>query len=300
MSRGIITADWHLRSTVPRCCSNPRGEWMDIQRSAVGKVVELAADNDADVFIVGDLFHNASEVSFECLDIVLNAADLLNSRWGRKFHYIAGNHDLKNHSITNLRDSACGMLRYSPNCVLLDGESAGKVLGGDVGASSFGSEPADRSLVFMHTLCIPDKPDFVDCETPETLAGRFSRARAIFLGDYHRKFAVVARNSSGGDCLVLNPGCLTVQASDFEGYEPSVYLVDFDDLALASVKELPVAVDGQRFVLDRGGKLRDESVEVFVEAVRNSEGMTLDYVSNLKNAVLSESGDVRAKVESWV
>lgn len=299
MRKGIITADWHLRSTVPQCCSNPRGEWMEIQRSAVGRVVELAIENDADVFIVGDLFHNASEVSFECLDIVLDAADLLNSRCGRKFHYIAGNHDLKNHSITNLKDSACGILSYSPNCVLLDNVSAGKVLG-DAGASSFGSEPADRELVFMHVLCVPDKPDFVDCETPGTLAGRFSKARGMFLGDYHRKFAVMSKNSSGGDCLVLNPGCLTVQASDFEDYEPSVYLVDFDDLSPSSVRELPVPVDGQRFVLDRGGKLKDESVEVFVEAVRNSEGMTLDYVSNLKNAVLAESGDVRAKVESWV
>ena len=293
MSEFICSADWHLRSTIPTCCSNTKSEWMNIQRNCVKQVVNYAIKNKCNVFIVGDLYHKVDDISFECLDITLEASEEL-KKHGLKLYYIAGNHDLKHHSINNLKDSACGVLSHYDNCILLNNNTFP-----NTGASSFGELPEDKEIVFMHTLCIPekDKPDYVDCETPSTLASKFNNAKFIFLGDYHKHFVEKVKNKSGNDCFVVNPGCLTIQASDFQKYEPSVYLVNTD---IKEFEELQVWSPEQTFITASKSEQKDKSIETFIEAVKNNEEVTLDYISNLQKAMLKEKQEVKDKITSWI
>ena len=138
--RGIISADWHLRSTIPHCCSNTRMEWMDIQRNCVEQVVDVAVKNNCDIYIVGDLYHKVTDISFECLDIILSAAERLKKEVGKTVYYIAGNHDLKNHSMDNFKDSACGVLSHYECCKLLDNN-----ISDEIGSSCFGEDCLDRN-----------------------------------------------------------------------------------------------------------------------------------------------------------
>ena len=40
--KALVTADWHLRSTVPSCCTMSQEEWFEVQEEAIGKVEEIA------------------------------------------------------------------------------------------------------------------------------------------------------------------------------------------------------------------------------------------------------------------
>lgn len=292
--KGIITSDWHLRSTVPQCCANTKTEWMDIQRKAVDQVIDVACKENCNVYIVGDLHHKVADISFECLDITLSAGERLKKEVGKIIYYIAGNHDLKNHSMDNFKDSACGVLSHYDFCKLLQNDT-----NKDIGASCFGQEPEDRKYIFKHILCIPekDKPDYVECETPSSLASKYKNAEYIFLGDYHKKFIEKVKNGSGKDCLVINPGCLTIQAADFQNYQPSVYVFDSEE---QTIGEIPIINDEKFIVNEKGIIKEDASIETFIEAVKNNSEMTLDYISNLDKVIISESEQVQQKVRSWI
>lgn len=267
---------------------------MGIQRNCVKQVVGYAIKENCDVYVVGDLYHKVDDISFECLDITLSASEEL-KKHGLKLYYIAGNHDLKHHNINNLKDSACGVLSHYDNCILLNNNTFN-----NIGASSFGELPEDKEFVFMHILCIPekDKPSYVDCETPSSLANKFNNARIIFLGDYHKQFVEKVKNKSGKDCYVVNPGCLTIQASDFQKYEPTVYLVDteieeFEELMIYSLEQKFVANDN--IIMPS-----DASIDTFISAIKNNEEMTLDYISNLNKVIISEKQEVQDKIKSWM
>ena len=110
--RGIITADWHLRATRPRCRKD--SDWMGSQRKVLRQIVDFSWDNDLDVFVVGDIFHSNSDASFECIWMVQRMAELLEKE-DRSLYLLAGNHDLPFHNIDNLDRSAVGILLKSNN-----------------------------------------------------------------------------------------------------------------------------------------------------------------------------------------
>lgn len=291
--KAVITSDWHLRSTIPTCCSNTKLEWINIQRESVNQVVQLAIKENCDVFVVGDLFHKVTDISFECVNVVLSAAEEL-GKHNLKFYFIAGNHDLKYSSIENLEDSACGILAHSHSCILLNNNTFS-----NIGAASFSEKPEDKEIVFLHTLCMPEKskPDYVDCETPISLANKFNNAKFIFLGDYHRSFIEKVKNKSNQDCIVVNPGCLTIQASDFQEYETEVCLVNTET---EETEWFEIYHPDQKFVVSDKQMIQDDSIETFIKAIENNEGMTLDYISNLNKVIISENEQIQQKVRSWI
>ena len=55
MPRFILTADWHLRATRPRCRIDE--DWYATQRNAVKQVKNIALEKKCSVAIVGDIFN---------------------------------------------------------------------------------------------------------------------------------------------------------------------------------------------------------------------------------------------------
>ena len=58
----IITADWHIRATRPRCRID--NDWLETQRKALRQVLEISDKKGAPIMVVGDLFHSNSELFF--------------------------------------------------------------------------------------------------------------------------------------------------------------------------------------------------------------------------------------------
>ena len=288
MSRHLITADWHIRSTVPSCIEATPEEWMNFQKESVNIVLKIAKENNVDeIDIGGDLFHSEQTASNECIYLLQDfaqEADKLNI----PVYILAGNHDLPQHSSNNIPKAAIGVLLNSKS-VRNMGKDTSYIKGCNFDEEDYG----DAKMIFKHVLTIPskDKPDFIDCETPESLLEKFPHAQFIFTGDYHKNFHYVSNHRH-----VINPGCLMRQAADFEDYTPGTYIVDTET---ENVYFVPIGPE-QKF--NHNGyekKALDQTIENFVEGIK-AEDVTLDYVSSLRNESKNHDKGIQNKIDCWI
>lgn len=283
----LTFADLHLRGTVPPCVNATPTEWMEIQEKALIKVADIALENKVNgVYIGGDIFHSEVSCNPECVNIFLNFVNTLDIA-GIKVFIMAGNHDLPGHSSTNLEKSFIGILFNHPDVHKMV-ESDSYICGCNFDIDDYEGE----EKIFKHVLCIPEeqKPPMVECETPQTLLERYPLARYIFTGDYHKKFAYADNGR-----FVINSGCLTRQAADFEDYETGVFVVDF---ATDDVKWCPVNIS-QKFVKNGNEKKTDKTIDDFANGIQQ-ESVTLDFIGALKNEVSKQKQPVQEKVNSWI
>lgn len=288
MSRHLITADWHIRSTVPSCIEATPEEWMDFQKQSVHRVLEIAKEYKVDeIDIGGDLYHSERTASNECTYLIQEFAQDADEN-GILVDIFAGNHDLINHSSSNIPKSAIGVLLNS-KCIrnMAKGNSLIKACNFD--EDNYG----DAKMIFKHVLTIPskDKPDFIECETPESLLEKYPDANWIFTGDYHKNFEYSSNHRH-----VINSGCLMRQVADFEDYTPGVYIVDIDKEEITFV---PIGLE-QKF--NHNGyekKALDETIQNFVESIK-AEDVTLDYISSLKNESLNHEENIQRRINKWI
>lgn len=289
--RGIITADWHIRATRPRCRAD--ADWMETQRMALKQVADIAERYHTSVYCVGDVFHSNSDASFECVKLVQDFSNRLCS-FGVTLGVLAGNHDLPYHSSENLKKSAIGVLLNSYNIgyitdSVLDESQA------DISAGNFDEETVDCRFIFKHVLTIPkeDKPDYVDSETPESLLEKYPSAEWIFTGDYHKAFHYDKKGRH-----VINPGCLLRQVADMKDYQCGVYYVDTDK----NIVELVPIIDEGELVDDsylvQEGE-RETRIGEFVDKLKETDAVSFDFADNVEKAMLANgiNGGLREAVE---
>lgn len=280
-------ADLHLRGTVPSCVDATLSEWMEIQNKALDKVVEIAVRQKvAAVYVGGDIFHSERSATFECIIMFLKFVAALKS-YGIPVYIMAGNHDLIGHSSENLDKCAIGVL-FNSNTILNMADSP------DIKGCNFDEDNYKGfKFIFKHVLCIPDemRPPMVECNSPQSLLENYPDAKIIFTGDYHKAFLYKSQDGR----MVMNSGCLTKQASDFENYETGVFVTDLEKMD--SIWE-PVDIP-QKFVKNGGKSSGDKSMEDFVNSIQK-ESVTLDFVLELKEKVVKQEKAVQNKVEDWV
>ena len=272
--RVIITADWHIRATRPRCRVD--NDWIETQRKALNQVADIAEKKKCPVIVVGDIFHSNSDTSFECINIVQKLADGLG-----ELYLLAGNHDLPYHSSENIDKSAIGILLKSQNILPVKECKWWDLLFDDeISASNFDEKDNENAkIVFKHILTIPskDKPNFVDCETPESLLEKFPSAEWIFTGDYHHNFHYEKNGRH-----VVNSGCLLRQVSDMKDYQCGVYFIDTDK----NIVEFIPIIDSEDLIDDSyilQENERNERIESFVEKLKKTKGVSLDFIENVQN-----------------
>lgn len=285
--KNITCADWHIRGTVPSCVDATPKEWMDIQKQALDKTLDIAIKNEvSNIFVGGDLFHSENATTFECIFLIQDFARRCHEN-GITLWIMAGNHDLPYHSSENINKSAIGILLNSE--YIKDMSECPFVKGCNFDKEDYG----EAKKIFKHVLTIPsyEKPDFIECETPETLLEKYPHAKMIFTGDYHKNFV----HEDNGR-FVINSGCLTKQAIDFKDYTTGVYLVDFEN---DDVTWCPINIE-QKFNEDREiKKEKDEMLEQFVMGISHQE-VTLDFISSLKNEANKHGEDVKEKINTWI
>lgn len=103
----VITADWHIRSNLPRCRKD--NDWYETQWKAMEQIKDFANEKQCPIFIVGDIFHSNGETSFYCIQMIQKLAR--KTKCG--IYLLAGNHDLIFHSSENIERSAIGILMRS-------------------------------------------------------------------------------------------------------------------------------------------------------------------------------------------
>ncbi|MBR4396641.1 MAG: metallophosphoesterase [Methanobrevibacter sp.] len=287
--KSITTADWHLRYTVPSCMDMTETEWMNAQKEALNQVEKIAVEKEVEaIYIGGDLFHSENSTSFECIYLLQDFAERM-AAYGIKVYILAGNHDLPKHSSENIPKSAIGVLLNSKNILNMNDDSS-KIKGCNFDKDDYGN----AQFIFKHVLTIPteEKADFIECETPETLLGKYPDAKFIFTGDFHKNFVHATLDNR----FVVNSGCLLKQAVDFEDYQNGVYFVDTDD---NYVEWCPVNVEYKFNHQNQAKKEIDSSIEKFATGIKK-ESITLDYISSLRNELPNHEQPVQNKVTEWI
>lgn len=276
--RMIITADWHIRNTRPRCRIDE--DWIKTQQKALNQIAEICENKNAPLMVVGDIFNSNSDTSFECINMVQKLADRIGG-----IYILAGNHDLPYHSSENINKSAIGVLLQSENIYKIEDYSD------EFSAPNFDEERNPMPYMFIHTLTIPskDKPDFINCETPESLLEKYPTAKWIFTGDYHKNF-VYEKNGR----YVINSGCLIRQVSDMKNYQCGAYFVDTEK---EIIEFIPI-IDNEELVNDEyiiRENEREERIESFVNKLKDVESISLDFIDNVEKALLVNKIDEKLK-----
>jgi DNA repair exonuclease SbcCD nuclease subunit len=285
----LIAADLHLRADQPRCRLDD--DWRMTQTLALRQMVKYANENEASLCIVGDIFH---PLSGKVPPWVENMFLRQIAKVKRGTFVLAGNHDLPNHSWSNVHESSFGVVWNSKRVQALT----------ELGLASHFGEPfpddnqgANTGLVFIHTLVFASAkelpPDEKAISAMELLA-QFPNAKWIFTGDNHRHFHVEKNGRH-----VVNPGCLLRQAADFKDYQPGVYLVD---LTTEEVIRLSIPDDGE-MVTDAYIKTENDRkarIDAFIETVKTGKAITLDFQSNLETAAKDIDNKVAKMINSLV
>ena len=269
--RFVLTADWHIRATKPRCRIDE--DWVQTQRLALNQIADIANSKDFPVYVVGDLFHSHGDTSFEVVQLIQEFANSLN----HGMFILAGNHDLQYHNSSNLHKSAIGILLHCEKINFIQNNEY-------VSAGNFDQETENKDIIFKHILCFPDlksMPPNVNAVTAEDLLDEYDNAKWIFTGDYHHNFVYENKGRH-----VVNSGCLIRQVSDMKDYQCGVYVIDTD---LNEIDFVPIVDDYD--LVDDSHILRqnekDERIENMVDKLMDIEAVSLDFIQNIENVLLN-------------
>lgn len=278
----ILTADWHLRNTKPRCRLDD--DWDKTQIKMLMQIEFIAKKRNCDVYVVGDIFHSNSDTSFKNIQMVQSFAKNLADN-DLRMYLLAGNHDLPYHSSENIDKSAIGILLQSENISLIP-------VTDKVSATNFDIESQNKEIIFKHVLCFPDDksiPPNVNAITAKELLGQYDKAKWIFTGDYHHNFHFKANG-----CHVVNSGCLIRQVSDMKDYVCGVYYVDTDNEIVEFIQlKDDVSMVDDTYILKQNEK--EERIEEFITKLTDTQSVSLDFLDNVEKALLENDLDESLK-----
>lgn len=285
----VLTADWHLRATRPRCRNDE--DWYSTQEKALEQIRTFANKKGCPIFVVGDIFHSNGDTSFYCVQMVQKMA----RRTKEGLYILAGNHDLIYRSSANLERSAVGILLKSNNIKKIKNYFVENGID-DFSAGNFDEETDNKKFIFKHVLCFPDMkslPPNVDAMTAKDLLEEYTNAQWIFTGDYHKNFHYEKNGRH-----VVNSGCLLRQAVDFKNYQPGFYFIDTDK----NIVEFNLIIDSEEFIDDSyilREKEKEERIEAFANKIGEVESVSLDYAENVRAAISTSdlSGELVETIE---
>lgn len=269
----IVSADWHLRSQLPRCRKDEN--WIETQKKMINQVVEYCKKYKSDLFIVGDIFHSHSETTVEVIQLVQNIAKEL-KKYGLKVYILAGNHDLLYHSSENINKSAVGILLKTENIFPISSYSD------EISAGNFDEETENKKIIFKHILVFPDAkslPPNVDATTAKELLSQYDKCQWMFTGDMHKNFHYEKNGRH-----VVNPGCLIREVSDMKDYQNGIYFVDTEK----EIVEWLEIKDDENFIDDSyilKEKEKEERIENFANKLQETKEVSLDFIANVESAM---------------
>lgn len=274
----IACSDFHLgekTKTNLRCRSETPEEWMDYQRNRLKWIVEQANRDGEDLYIAGDIFDKALSPS----SITTMFIEEMNKLFGTCY-IMPGNHCLPNHSMKEMYKSSYGTLNA------MAGNDNSKIR--SIEDSPYAFVPYDdptqtignrkSRILFIHRLVfasVKDMPPGDHGIAARDLLNEYPDYDLLICGDNHTRFI-----KEIGGRTVLNCGCVTKRAIDFQDKELAIYHVDektFD------IEVIPIP-DDSLLIEDSYVEAKKESEEKFKDLVvrlQETGAMTLDYVENL-------------------
>ena len=264
----ILTADWHLRDTVPAC---RKDDFWRTQWKKVKYVSNLQKKYDCPVLHAGDLFDHWRTTPYLLSKTIECLPD--------KFYTVYGNHDLPYHNLENSDKSGVMVLERAGRIKVLNHKT-------DPMGLNFGVTPAlchENTNCYVwhqyvwtdgcsHAMADPD-------EKAENLLATYfdgtSHPTLVLTGDNHTPFTY-----RRGNVLLVNPGPLTRQKADDK--RPRVYLYNKETGELL-LHYIPTS---KRFVTREHLDVqlnRLARVNTFIEKLNDDWTGEMDLTEQLKN-----------------
>jgi len=262
----ILTADWHLRDSIPACRTEG---FLDVQWRNMEVVSALQSLYDCPVLHAGDLFHHWRSSP----ELIAMTVKML----PRQFITIYGNHDLPYHSFAYKVKSALYVLEVGRHAKVVNGVyweaeqreeiqpdpiniRGKKILLGHLAIRAPGYEAVWMDENTMSVDEVFEKYDF----------------DILVTGHYHLPFRVWR-----GERLLINPGPLTVQAFGYfiDPPSPTVYLLDVEGGRLMEM-EIPEPQDTFAPREDKADKISSELIDDFVQSLSELQNQ-VDVDSNI-------------------
>jgi len=282
----VFTADWHIRGDKPSC---RKSNFLDIQKKTIEQIFAISNDNNAVLVHAGDIFHSSKIKDSEYwLSFLFDRISYYNI----SFAFIAGNHDLPEHSVKAVDNSSFGAFKNALHLhygySMIEALNNFASLDYPCNFNTLSNNAMLNSFLVLHCYCAEKAPGFIkDGISASGLLDELS-FKVFVTGDNHHGF-VFEKDGR----FVINPGCITRQAVDMKDYKPFVVL--FDDLTFSYEKIYLCDNDVDDFDLfeyNQTQERKDRLDSSFVTKLKSTINIDYSFEDNLKKeCVLSKASD---------
>ena len=276
----ILCADLHLRADRPRCRKDD--DWILTQSKQLRFIADQARELGLPLIIAGDIFHTP-QVS-DMLKIIFQFTFS-----GVKIYAIAGQHDLPYHSWNKVMSSSFGVL-ISSDTITPPGFSGWDYANYDDEIHSSDDFESDSDILIIHDLVFESEkqiPPNVKAKTAKELLNSNKSYKWIFCGDVHHGFHFEEKGRH-----VIMAGCMNRQAADMKDYTPRIWLIDtdIDEVVYIPIPDDIEMVDDEYLVKAED---RADRIASFVETIKGTKKISLDYMENVKSAMTSNNFSIK-------
>jgi len=299
----ILTADWHIRATVPVCRTD---DFITAMWEKIDFILDLTVQYRIPILIAGDVglksqWPNWLEEEF------IGKVKAKKDEAG--IYAIPGQHDLPDHNLDLWRASAIGVL-HEAGAVMFLGVDGQKFVHLDepglcsifpfpYGGEIFHIEKGDYKsplIAIAHTLVTERVPESFLAEhgacSAMSLLKKFPEYDLILTGDNHKPFVIESEGR-----LLVNPGSLMRTTADQADHKPRVYLWYHEDNRVE-----PVYLPIEEGVIDRTHidlqAAKDERIEAYVSRLSEEVEIGLSFEGNLESYF--KSNRIRKPVQDKV
>ena len=300
----IATSDFHLCDTAPVCRTD------NVFESSLSKlrfIVQHAKENDCAILDGGDFFHKWKISNRFINEIIPILRDVT-------FITTPGNHDLKYHNISNIKDTSLGVLReagavqfeITPDKPILVSCNDPYKCDCYIHCFPFGTDldfTVERSkgifnIAIIHKPISMRKVKHVKTSSAKKILSKMAAQGfdLVISGDYHIPLALSLPGPPGA-LLVNGGGVMRLNADEIDK-KPVFYKIYLDEMEAIPV-EFPIEDVIQRTHITRKEDLENDNLDyIEIIASQKSNNKTLDYQKELEDVMneVDAIKSVRTKV----
>ena len=273
----IITADWHLRESSPRCRTD---NYLDAQASKLKFLSNLQKKHKCPIIDAGDMFDRYNNSIFFLSWVMKNIPNRVLT--------IPGNHDLPNHNMRDyLKASMCILELGNKIKLIPDGEM---VIG-------------NRRLLIVHTfLWHNNKPEWIKDNKGSAIsfAKEHKQYDLVVVGDNHDPFICEYKKTK-----ILSPGSMLRSNINQKDHKPRCYLYYAENNILNPVYfpiEEDVISDSHIREITKTSRYNNEKADAFFNLISEELDMDItDFSYEVFISVLRKSNQkIGAEVKQIV
>lgn len=279
----ILTADWHIRNTIPSCRKDDfiRAQWKKVEY-----VFSLAGKYNCPILIAGDL-GNVPEWKNESLTRFIDLYKIYHPT----IIVVAGQHDLSYHRLKDIAKGGIGVLEKAGAIFILDKGVHTQFLrtvrcnGFQLDSCSFGEEIEKRNLketdarkvLLVHKMVIKDKDLYPgqNADSAISILKKNPDYDLIVCGDNHQSFF-----QSYEKRILVNCGSLMRDDIGQKDYLPGVWLWCAKDNSIERVV-LPYSQDV--FKKENETKTIDANLNSYIKKLQKEYAQGMSFQKNLES-----------------